>query len=152
MKAVIDFAAYDKDGQLALVVEIKSRLHTSADWAARIRRNLFSHGIVPRSEYFMLAMPDNLYLWHDRRPGSEAADPDYIINPKPLFKRYLDVVIEEAIALRDESLAILVGSWIGDLMAHGLPGDLPEPQRGLLVKSGLVDAIKGGRVAQEEVI
>ncbi len=152
MKAVTDLAAYDKDGQLALVVETKSRLHTSADWAARMRRNLLSHGIVPRGEYFMLAMPDNLYLWHGNIVDSETAVPDYIINARPLFKRYLDVVIEEAIALRDESLAILVGSWIGDLMAHGLPGDLPEPQRGLLVKSGLVDAIKGGRVAQEEVI
>ena len=141
MKAVIDLAAYGKDGQLALVVEIKSRLHTSADWAARMRRNLFSHGIVPRSEYFMLAMPENLYLWHDRRSGSETAEPYYIVNARPLFKRYLDVAIEDAIALSDESLEILVGSWIRDLMARGLPVDLPGPQRGMLVKSGLVDAI-----------
>ena len=73
MKAIIDLSAYDKDGRLALVVETKSRLHTSADWAARMRRNLFSHGIVLRSEYSMLAMPDNLYLWHDNRAGSEIA-------------------------------------------------------------------------------
>ena len=150
MKAVIDLAAYGKDGQLALVVETKSRLNTSADWAARMRRNLFSHGIVPKSEYFMLAMPDNLYLWHDNMAGNGIAEPDYIINAKPLFKRYLNVAIEDAIALSDESLEILVGSWIRDLMARGLPDDLPEPQRGMLVKSGLVDAIKGGRVAQEE--
>ena len=152
MKAVIDLAAYGKDGQLALVVETKSRLHTSADWAARMRRNLFSHGIVPRSEYFMLAMPDNLYLWRDNMAGNEIAEPDYIINAKPLFKRYLNVAIEDAIALSDESLEILVGSWIRDLMARGLPDDLPEPQRSMLIKSGLVDAIKGGRVAQEELI
>ena len=152
MKAVIDLAAYGKDGQLALVVETKSRLHTTADWAARMRRNLFSHGIVPRSEYFMLAMPDNLYLWHDNMAGNETTKPDYIINAKPLFKRYLNVAIEDAIALSDESLDILVGSWIRDLMVRGLPDDLPEPQRGMLLESGLVDAIKGGRVAQEELI
>ena len=152
MKAVIDLAAYGKDGQLALVVETKSRLHTSPDWAARMRRNLFSHGIVPRSEYFMLAMPDNLYLWRDNMAGNEIAEPDYIINAKPLFKRYLNVAIEDAIALSDESLEILVGSWIRDLMARGLSDDLPEPQRSMLIKSGLVDAIKGGRVAQEELI
>ena len=145
MKAVIDLAAYGKDGQLALVVETKSRLHTSPDWAARMRRNLFSHGIVPRSEYFMLAM-------HDNMAGNEIAEPDYIINAKPLFKKYLDATIAGAIALSDESLEILVGSWIRELIARGLPDDLPEPQRGMLLESGLVDAIKGGRVAQEEVI
>lgn len=150
MKAVADLAAYDQKGRLALVVETKSRRHTTADWAAKMRRNLFSHGIVPRSEYFMLAMPDNLYLWHGADVNSAIAGPDYVISTKPLFQRYLDTAIHDATALSEKSLEILVGSWLSDLMARGLPDDLPEPQRGMLVASGLLDAIQGGRVMQEE--
>jgi hypothetical protein len=44
----------------------------------------------------------------------------------------------------------LVGSWINDLIARGLPDDLPEPQRGQIIASGLIDAIQGGYVTQEE--
>jgi hypothetical protein len=129
VKAVIYLAAYGNDGQIALVVETKSRLYTSADWAARMRRNFFSHGIVPRSEYFMLPMPDNLYLWHDCRSGIEAAELDYIINARPLFKRYFDTAIADAIALSDESLEILVSSWIVPIQGSNLSSK-GQPPRG----------------------
>ena len=150
MRNAIDLAAYDKHGQLALVVETKSRLHTSPDWATRMRKNLLAHGIVPKSEYFMLAMPDNLYLWRKSQVDDEITGPDFIIDARPLFKKYLDVAAAGTATLSDQSLEILVGSWIRDLMARGIPDDLPEPQRGMLLSSGLIEAIKGGHVAQEE--
>jgi len=152
MRTFVDVAAYDKDGQLALVVEAKSRLHTTADWAAQMRRNLFAHGIVPKSSYFMLAMPDTLYLWRGKEMGAEPAKPDYVISPEPLFRRYLDSVNVNTLKLSEQSLEILVSSWIIDLIQSGLPDDLPEPQRTILAESGLVDAIRGGRIALEELI
>lgn len=152
MRAYADVAAYDKNGQLALVVEAKSRLHTTADWAAKMRRNLYAHGIVPKSSYFMLAMPDNLYLWRGKKMGVEPAKPDYIISPEPLFRRYLDSANANSLKLGEQSLEILVNSWISDLIQSGLPDDLPEPQRSTLAESGLVDAIRGGRIALEELI
>jgi hypothetical protein len=152
MRTFADVVAYDKDGQLALVVEGKSRLHTTVDWAAQMRRNLFAHGIVPKSSYFMLAMPDNLYLWRGKEKGSQPAKPDYVISPEPLFRRYLDSDNVNSSKLSERSLEILVNSWISDLIQSGLPDDIPEPQRTILAESGLVDAIRGGRIAIEELI
>jgi hypothetical protein len=152
MRTFADVAAYDKDGQLALIVEAKSRLHTTAEWAAQMRRNLFAHGIVPKSSYFMLAMPDNLYLWRGKEMAAEPAKPDYVISPEPLFRRYLDSVNVNSLKLSERSLEILVNSWISDLIQSGLPDDLPEPQRTILAESGLVDAIRGGRIVLEELI
>lgn len=150
MTSTADLTAYDRNGRLALVVETKSRLHTSAEWAAKMRRNLYTHGIIPQSEYFMLATPDNLYLWHDYQGGSAIAAPSFIINTKPLFKRYFDAAAPGTATLSEKSLEILVSSWVSDLISIGLPDDLPEPQRDMLISSGLIDAIKGGRVAPEE--
>jgi hypothetical protein len=98
----------------------------------------------------MLAMPDVLYLWHENGVDSETTEPDFVINTKPLFQRYLDPTIVDASSISGKSLEILVGSWINDLVARGLPDDLPEPQRGLIVASGLIDTIQGGYVAQDE--
>jgi hypothetical protein len=152
MRTFADVAAYDKDGQLALVVEAKSRLHTTADWAAQMRRNLFAHGIVPKSNYFMLAMPNNLYLWRGKEMGVEPTKPDYVISPEPLFRRYLESTHANPLKLGEQSLEILINYWISDLIQSGLPDDLPEPQRTILAQSGLVDAIRGGRIALEELI
>src|SRR5215831_18277134 len=61
----IDIAVYSPDGQLQLVVEAKSQQQTSREWAARFRRNLLVHDVIPPANYFLLAMPDHLYLWKD---------------------------------------------------------------------------------------
>jgi hypothetical protein len=84
--------------------------------------------------------------------GAEPAKPDYVISPEPLFRRYLDSVNVNSLKLSELSLEILVNSWISDLIQSGLPDDLPEPQRTILAESGLVDAIRGGRIALEEFI
>ena len=46
MRPRAGLATYDRHGQLALLVEAKSRFNTNADWAAKMHRNLISHGTV----------------------------------------------------------------------------------------------------------
>jgi len=95
-------------------------------------------------------MPDNLYLWRGKEMGVELAKPNYVIIPEPLFKRDVDSTNVYTNKLGDKSLEILINSCISDLMQSGLPDDFAEPQRSMLVESGLVDAIRGGWVALEE--
>jgi hypothetical protein len=45
----IDFIAYDADGKVVLLAEAKSRRGTSASWAAKLRRNMLAHSVLPRS-------------------------------------------------------------------------------------------------------
>jgi len=145
-----DLAAYDKNGQLALLVEAKSRLNTNAGWAAKMHRNLIAHGTVPSANYFMLALPDNLYLWNSSTTAKEEAGPNYTLRPEPLLQRYLDSSGLSLNTLSGSSLAILLGSWINDVIKYGVPNDLPEPQRSALLQSGLVDAIRGGRLEVDQ--
>jgi hypothetical protein len=52
-----DLAIYNRDGQLALVAEVKSKLNASAEWAAQFRRNILAHGTFPKAPYFLMAFP-----------------------------------------------------------------------------------------------
>jgi hypothetical protein len=145
-----DLAAYDRNGQLALLVEAKSRLNTDAEWAAKMHRNLIAHGTVPGSNYFMLALPDNLYLWSSATKPQGGADPNYVFSPEPLLRRYLRSSGLALNSLSESSLAILLGSWINDMIRYGVSDDLPEPQRSLLLQSGLAEAIRGGRLEVDQ--
>ena len=51
----IDFIAYNPDGTVALLAEAKSRRGTYQSWAAKLRRNMLSHGFLPQSQYFLIA-------------------------------------------------------------------------------------------------
>ena len=45
----IDLIAYDAAGRVVLIGEVKSRLGTSEQWAARFRENILAHGILPKA-------------------------------------------------------------------------------------------------------
>jgi hypothetical protein len=66
MRARPDIVVVSPDGRIQLVVEVKNHPGASEEWAADFRRNLVDHSILPQAEYFLLALPDHLFL---RRTG-----------------------------------------------------------------------------------
>src|SRR6516164_7075471 len=58
-----DLTAYNRDSQLVLVVEVKSKLDATPKWAAQLRRNILAHGTFPNAPYFLMVFPDRFYLW-----------------------------------------------------------------------------------------
>jgi len=51
MKA--DFVVYDRHSQIVLIAELKRK--TGAEWAAKWRRNILSHGDMPAAKFFCVA-------------------------------------------------------------------------------------------------
>ncbi len=73
----IDFVAYDRQGRVLLLAEAKSRRGTSESWAAGLRQNMLSHGLLPSSKYFLIATPERLYLWL-QEPSDTAEGPPQV--------------------------------------------------------------------------
>ncbi len=83
-----DILVRSPDNDIKLIVEIKGRTQSSPDWAARFRRNLFAHHVLPKSRFFLLALPDFLYLWRNS-DSSEVIPPDYTVRTLNVLQRYL---------------------------------------------------------------
>ncbi len=62
MEKRADIVVHGPDGSLQLVVEVKNRPDASADWAARMFRNMMAHSVMPNAPFFMLALPSTFYL------------------------------------------------------------------------------------------
>lgn len=140
-----DLALYDRYGQLVGLVKVKSRPGTSSEWAAQFRRNLGSHDDFPPVRYFLIVTQDRLFLWKEaeRRPD---APPDYSIDLRTFLRPYVDRIDSEEGPLSGPAFELVVGSWLADLMysTERSPGDAQARQ--LLAESGLIDALRDGRV------
>src|SRR5712692_4477588 len=99
MLATTDFVVQSADNTTQLIVEVKTKVPASADWAARMRRNLFAHLALPHARFFLLALPERFYLWKDAPPEA-VAPPDYEVDARQLLKPYLEKL---AIPLSDLS-------------------------------------------------
>lgn len=143
-----DFFLYDRIGRLAAVIEVRNRRSTSSQWAAELRRNLLADFEAYRgAPFFLLATPDRLYVWKDA-PTDLAEDsppvlPDYEVDARPLFSRYLERSGRKLEEIHGPTFELIVLSWLGDLTRQA------RDARGFgeLEASGLRDAAKDGRIA-----
>jgi hypothetical protein len=147
-----DLAVFNRDDQLVLVVEVKNKLNTSPEWAARLRRNILAHGIFPNAPYFLMVFPDRFYLWTNADTKYEDVEPTYTINARPILQPYFEQSGVTADQISGQSLELIVASWLGELIhSDKTPEELSESQQ-WLIDSGLYAAVAGGRLGHEVVV
>ena len=160
MRRIADIAVYDLEGALVLAVEVNSRPSVSTEWASRTARNMFAHGVIPHSPYFMLALPYSFYLWDNRkRPllarttqDDEAPKPDYLIDAARALAPYLDDSSYPLSDLSEQGLLLLIEAWLDDLINSDFTKESAPSDLHWLFDSGLYVAIKKGYLATESVL
>ena len=144
----VDIAVSGPDGKLQLVVEVKHKVGASAEWVAHLRRNLLIHSFMPPAPFFLLVLPDYLYLWAEATSANDLAEPDYTIDSDKVLGPYLKSNLSPN-GLSGFGLGLLATSWLNDLVRTDLQQDSAGPDSQWLFDSGLYEAIARGSVEPE---
>jgi hypothetical protein len=147
MKA--DLVAYDRNGQIILIAELKKKTGVSAEWAAKWRRNMLAHGGLPDAKYFMIALPDRFYLWKEAGTVPEEKAPTFEIDAEPLLKPYMD---ESGISPEDispQSFELIVAAWLNSLLQTGESPNLENDAPNWINESRFSEALSGGSLKHE---
>lgn len=145
-----DITVHGSDGQLQLVVEVKTKLDATLEWASQLHRNLLVHSMVPDSPFFLLALPDAFYFWKGAEPLSKGAPPDFWA-PLSALVATRGEMVPSPDALSEQGLQLLVVDWLEEL----IHSDVNEPRNAptqWLLQSGLLSAIRGGSVRNEVLV
>ena len=148
-KLLADLAIFDRSGQIAAVAEVKRRLGTSCDWAAQVRRNLVAHDIRCLADYFLLITPDRLYLWKDAGTNPDKVPPTHEADMQPEFARYFEGAGIDPDNISEAAFELLVGAWFGQLTRLEDEAKDLAASRSWLAESGLLSAVKDGRIEYE---
>lgn len=151
MRIEPDIVIYNREGLPTVVVEIKSKSGTDAEWAAKMRQNLLQETAFPLTPYFLLALPDQFYLWTPFNSGIDAL-PSYRIDPAPLLRSYYDRTGIPTRELRGASFELVVTSWLGELMRLENFSETTINYTAWLVDSGFLEALKGGRIVWGSIL
>ena len=142
-----DIAVFDAVGQTLLIAEVKTKTRSSPEWAALLRRNLAAYGLPP-ARYFMVATPDQLYLWSGKPFQPEVIPPDLSVDTRQLFAPYFGNAEPPPGSLGESSFEWIVASWLNELLdGHGV-NRLPPNAAEWFRSEGLLDALRGGRLEQ----
>jgi hypothetical protein len=152
MSARADLALYSSHGQLTAIVEIKSKMGTSRDWAAKTRRNILAHGDIGGADFFLLVTPDRLYMWKHAGTAPVPLTPTHEADTTTELAPYFESVGLNPEEVSGHAFELVVGAWLGDVMrSERRTGENTDTLR-RLVESGLRTAVKDGRLEYEAVV
>ena len=147
-----DIAVRDAENRLQLVVEVKSKVGASPEWAAQLRRNLLAYTDISQVPYFLLALPDFFYFWQNAGPADGNAPPDCIIAAADLLAPYLTPPTPSLAEMSEYGLELLVATWLSDLVVSDPEALMGRPALSWLFSSGLYAAIRHGSVVTEVAV
>ena len=145
-----DLTAYNRDSQLVLVAEVKSKLAATPQGAAQLCRNILAHGTFPNAPYFLMVFPDRFYLWKNTGSNHELLEPTYVIDARPILQPYFEQSGVTADQISGQSLELLVASWLSEVMQK-TPDEVDASQLWLM-DSGSYDAVAGESLDYEVVV
>ena len=144
-----DIGVYDWRGQLIAVAEVKNMLGTSCDWAAKLRRNLFAHDGVCGAEYFLIITPDRLYLWKGVGTDLNQVPPTHEADMQPEFAKYFEGAGIEPDRIHRPAFEIMVDAWLSEAIRFRGEAKELAGNRSWLAESGLLSAVRDGRIEHE---
>ncbi|MBD2095450.1 hypothetical protein H6F90_09795 [Trichocoleus sp. FACHB-591] len=144
-----DLSVANRNGQLALVVEVKRKINASAEWAAKLRRNILAHGTFPKAPYVLMVFPDRFYLWADTEGYLDQSEPTYTIDAHPILQPYFEQAGVTADQISGQSLELIVAAWLGEIMHSEKPYENMDQSQRWLVDSGLYAVLAGGKFEHE---
>ncbi|SOD03483.1 hypothetical protein SAMN05216486_11418 [bacterium JGI 053] len=144
-----DAAVYSADGELMLVVEVKSNPPAGREaatlWAEKIHRNLIVHAGVPGAPYFMLVgYPRSFFLWRQPFHAGPSGEPDEI-HFGPLLEPYCGEIALPGTEEGYEQERI-VSRWLEESV-HGDHPSAPDAAPAWLQR--LFNELSGGTVVRQ---
>ncbi len=165
-QALVDIAVYSQDNELQLIVEIKTRLGISPDWAKEAYSKVMDAPFLSEAPYFLLALPDRFHLWQQENTRGDRDSP-YFVDEQPrlflepylteLSMRMEDISVSDPCEFRDEPYTVMekhfhfqhiVTEWLAAIINSSSEKNLPD----FLTRSGLYEKIVHGHVEAEAVI
>lgn len=144
-----DIMVSSPDGQHRLLVEVKTRKGQNEEWARQFRRNILAHSTTRDGAYFLLVLPETIYLW---LPSSRLeSGPDFTASTRDALGQYYEK--SNADELGERALELVVTSWLSHLFSV-TPSSAEDDgnRQDWLLDSGLYEAVRGGHLEREVAI
>ena len=152
MSARADLALYNSHGRLTAIVEIKSKMRTSIEWAKFTRRNILAHWDIDGVDFFLLVTPDRLYLWKDAGTRLGPVPPTHKADTTAEFAPYFKGAGVSPKSITGHAFELVVGAWLGDVMRSARRARENTDTLHALDESGLLTEVRDGRIEYEAVV
>lgn len=132
-----------------LAIEAKTKVDATVGWAIRLRRNFLAHGILPATDYFLIATPNQFYIWRNAGVDIGSSEPTLVIDARPLLAPYFGQISTPPEEISGSSFELIIRSWLAELIYAKLPNNQIDDSIKWIADIGLLGALEGGYLGEE---
>jgi hypothetical protein len=144
-----DISLFDERGQLVAVAEVKAQPRLDLEAAAYWFHSYLEEQRNSGPRFVLLITPGLVYLW--KRQADETWSEPLTADARQILAPYVQRSKLDVARISGTTFEFLAGSWL-EALAYGLWQPTTPDQVGLVVGSGLLEAIENGRVASRSVV
>jgi hypothetical protein len=142
-----DITVYSANAGPLLVVEVNGSKNSAPDQLERLRRILMSGSDTWGADFFLIAQNNGLFLW---RKGAEPGTEAEFASIKTLVREYAPSIADRDMLIPKDGMEILMYAWLDDLVLGIRQPQLESDADQLLVRTGVYDRMREGRVVVED--
>jgi len=103
---------------------------------------MLAHGVLPKSQYFLIATPERMYGWRRENLTPFDAPPEFTIDAGKALGPYFSKLGQNPAQIGPAALELLVLTWLTDISRSS--GEQPESDPSLrsLSESGLLASLQ----------
>ncbi|MCW3106471.1 MAG: hypothetical protein JWQ09_977 [Segetibacter sp.] len=149
MTQYADILVYDRNRQVVVIIEAKSKFNTTKEWAAQMRRNMLAHNLLPTAPYFLLALPDVFYFWKEPNFALDIVYPTLQIDPKPFLEPLADIINVSLNRISGQRFELIIATWLNNVFTS-TKEELLRNNQSWIIETGLFEKISGGYIRVAE--
>lgn len=115
MAQIADIAVFNTKRKLILLAEVKTKIDSSKEWAIELHKTLRMYEKIQEIDYFLLALPDRIYVWDEGMSESDDSPPTYEFDGQTILQPYFDKVGVSAETIKKPTFELIVGEWLQGL-------------------------------------
>lgn len=148
MNSGSDILVFDQNDRPILAIEAKTKTDASVEWAMRLRRNILAHGLLPNTEFFLIATPNRFFIWKSNGINSLLSEPTRTVDASALLAPYFMQTGVTPEDISGSSFELIVNSWLAELMYSGVNTHQARGSSEWIADLGLQEALAGGHLGQ----
>jgi hypothetical protein len=107
---------------------------------------MLSHGLLPKSQFFLIATPERIYGWKQENLLTSDDPPQFTVDAREALQPYFAKLKQNPDNISPRAFELLILTWLTDIARSKADELKSDPALASLIESGLLSSLQQAEI------
>jgi hypothetical protein len=102
---------------------------------------MLAHGVLPRSQYFLIVTPERMYGWRQEDLLPSDVLPEFTVDAQKALAPYFAKLNQDPVNISPRAFELVILTWLNDITRSQKHGPEVDASLSSLIDSGLLSSL-----------